>query len=239
MVRVRNKGYWGVLLGPKTVVAVILLAIIISVVSRIFGAVFTQSVRTPKEGNGRLTLLSTTTESDGISQPGLNEPEIKAEPAQPRPAPLEVRTGATAAAFGGLLLTGAPRASINEHRVSSIPLDNSGENPGQSDEWQTVRMRVTAYCPCERCCGEYADGITACGHEIRPGDAFAAADRTYSFGTEMVVAGYNNGEPIRVLDRGGAIRGNRLDVFFHSHEAALQWGVKYVDVKVRQDSQTQ
>lgn len=102
-----------------------------------------------------------------------------------------------------------------------------------SGEWQTVRMRVTAYCPCERCCGEYADGVTACGHRIQAGDSFAAADRRYPFGTEMVVAGYNNGESIRVLDRGGAIRGNRLDLFFHSHEEALQWGVRHLDVRVR------
>jgi len=102
----------------------------------------------------------------------------------------------------------------------------------QSDEWQTVRMRVTAYCPCEKCCGEYSDGVTACGHVIKPGEVFAAADRQYPFGTEMVVAGYNNDQPIKVLDRGGAIRGDRLDLFFHTHEEALQWGVKYVDVKV-------
>ena len=202
--RVRNKGIWGVLLGPKTVVAVILLAVIISVVSRIFGVVFPQP-------NGRLTLLSAiTTESDGISQPGLDESGIKAGPAQPRPS-----------------------------SKPSNALDKSEQNPVQSDEWQTVRMRVTAYCACESCCGEYADGITACGHEIGEGDAFAAADGRYSFGTEMVVAGYNNGEPIKVLDRGGAIRGDRLDLFFHTHEAALQWGVKYVDVEVRRGSETQ
>ncbi len=106
------------------------------------------------------------------------------------------------------------------------------DSPLQPDEWQTVRMRVTAYCPCEKCCGEYSDGVTACGHRICPGDAFAAADRQYPFGAEMIVAGYNNDQPIKVLDRGGAIRENRLDVFFHSHEEALQWGVKYIDVKV-------
>lgn len=206
MTRVRNRVYWGVFVGPKVFIAVILLAIIISVVSRISGAVFTQSVRTPKEANSRLTLLSTTTtESDGISQPVLNEPEIKVEPEQ-----------------------GTPDNTPNN------PLENSEQNPKQAEEWQTVQMRVTAYCACESCCGEYADGITACGHKIGPGDTFAAADRRYSFGTELVVAGYNNGEPIKVLDRGGAIRGNRLDLFFHTHEAALQWGVKYVDVKVRQ-----
>ena len=101
------------------------------------------------------------------------------------------------------------------------------------DGWQTVRMRVTAYCPCSKCCGEYADGITANGHRIRPGDTFAAADRRYSFGTEMLIPGYNNSAPVEVLDRGGAIKGNRLDVFFATHQEALQWGVQYLDVQVR------
>ena len=118
-------------------------------------------------------------------------------------------------------------------------LDNSEPIPEQSGQWQTVRMRVTAYCPCEKCCGEYSNGQTACGHKIRPGDVFVAADKKYSFGTEMLVAGYNNAEPVKVLDRGGAIRGNRLDVFFTSHEEALKWGVKYLDVKVCRSGQTQ
>jgi 3D (Asp-Asp-Asp) domain-containing protein len=94
-------------------------------------------------------------------------------------------------------------------------------------------MRVTAYCPCRRCCGRYADGITACGHKIQPGDCFVAADKRFPFGTEITVPGYNSGSRVKVLDRGGAIRGNRLDVFFNSHSKALKWGVKYLDVKVR------
>lgn len=103
----------------------------------------------------------------------------------------------------------------------------------QVAEWQTIRMRVTAYCPCPKCCGQYSDGITANGHRIRPGDTFVAADRRYSFGTEMIIPGYSNGQPVKVLDRGGAIRGDKLDAFFHTHQEALQWGVKYLDVKVR------
>lgn len=105
--------------------------------------------------------------------------------------------------------------------------DASGE-----PKWHTVRMRVTAYCPCAKCCGEWSDGVTATGHKIFQGDRFAAADRRYAFGTEMVIAGYNNGEVVRVLDRGGAIKGDRLDVFFNTHEEALQWGVQYIDVKI-------
>ncbi len=94
-------------------------------------------------------------------------------------------------------------------------------------------MRVTAYCPCPKCCGEYSDGVTACGYEIQPGDTFVAADRRYSFGTEMLIPGYSNSRAVKVLDRGGAIKGNRLDVFFATHQEALDWGVKYLEVSVR------
>lgn len=103
----------------------------------------------------------------------------------------------------------------------------------QPEEWESIRMRVTAYCPCPKCCGQYSDGVTACGHKIRPGDTFVAADRRYSFGTEMLIPGYSNSQTVKVLDRGGAIKGNRLDVFFATHEEALKWGVKYLEVNVR------
>ncbi|MBW8034254.1 MAG: hypothetical protein FVQ79_00890 [Planctomycetes bacterium] len=107
------------------------------------------------------------------------------------------------------------------------------EDAGGEPRWHTVHMRVTAYCPCAKCCGEWSDGVTATGHKIFQGDRFAAADRRYAFGTEMVITGYNNGEIVKVLDRGGAIKGDRLDVFFNTHEEALQWGVQYIDVKIR------
>jgi 3D (Asp-Asp-Asp) domain-containing protein len=131
-----------------------------------------------------------------------------------------------------MLLSATTKADVTRPANLNPSETEAADEP--SDQWQTVRMRVTAYCACKECCGKYADGITACGHKIRRGDAFVAADRKYSFGTEMIVPGYNNGKPIKVLDRGGAIRGNKLDVFFNSHKEAMQWGVKYIDVLVKQ-----
>ena len=128
----------------------------------------------------------------------------------------------------------------NAANSAAIPMPSKLEeeqktetNSEPSDEWRTVRMRVTGYCPCSKCCGEFADGITANGHKIRPGDTFVAADKRYSFGTEMVIEGYSNSQTVKVLDRGGAIRGNKLDAFFHTHQEALEWGVRHIDVKVR------
>ncbi|MDD5327461.1 MAG: 3D domain-containing protein [Phycisphaerae bacterium] len=94
-----------------------------------------------------------------------------------------------------------------------------------------MRTKVTAYCPCEKCCGKYADGITASGHKIQKGDKFCAAPANIPFCTMLIIPGYNNNEPVPVLDRGGSITEGRLDVFFDEHDEALQWGVQYLEIK--------
>ena len=120
--------------------------------------------------------------------------------------------------------------------ITTVDQDNSYYQFGGRghDGWKTVRMRVTAYCPCSKCCGKHSDGVTASAHRIRRGDTFVAADNKYAFNTRFIVPGYNKSKPVEVLDRGGAIKGNRLDVFFNSHEEAREWGLKYLDVKFRQ-----
>jgi 3D (Asp-Asp-Asp) domain-containing protein len=94
---------------------------------------------------------------------------------------------------------------------------------------ETRNMRVTAYCPYECCCGKWADGVTASGTlAVGP---LVAAPPNIPFGTQLIIAGYADGRVVRVWDRGGAIKGNRLDVLFLTHEDAREWGVRYVDVQ--------
>lgn len=97
-----------------------------------------------------------------------------------------------------------------------------------------VWMKVTAYCACKKCCGPHANGITASGRRVSFDDGkFVAADTSrLPFGTKLSIPGYHHGEVVEVIDRGGAIRGNHLDVFFPSHERAMQWGVKWLPVTV-------
>ena len=88
---------------------------------------------------------------------------------------------------------------------------------------------VSAYCPKACCCGRFANGITASGHKIQKGDKFVAAPKEYPFGTMIDIPGYGE---VPVLDRGGAIKGVKLDIYFDTHEQALQWGRQYLKVKI-------
>jgi 3D (Asp-Asp-Asp) domain-containing protein len=106
----------------------------------------------------------------------------------------------------------------------------------------TRQMSVTAYCSCGQCCGWTRDwlgrpvektsgrpkrvGQTASGTQATHGTV--AAPRDIPFGTIVYVEGYGFG---RVEDRGGAIRGDRLDLWFRSHRQALQWGRQKVRVQ--------
>ncbi len=99
---------------------------------------------------------------------------------------------------------------------------------------RTIEMEVTAYSPDERSCGEWADGITASGHSVETdGGRLVAADTdVLPFGAIVTVPGYHDETPVRVLDRGGAIRGKRLDLLMPTHEQALQWGRQTVEITV-------
>jgi 3D (Asp-Asp-Asp) domain-containing protein len=98
---------------------------------------------------------------------------------------------------------------------------------------RVIMMEVTAYCACPKCCGPNARGITASGKLINyNGGKFVAADTTVlPFGTKLMIPGYD-GTPVEVIDRGGAIKGNKLDVFFPTHEAARKWGRQHVAVTI-------
>ena len=86
--------------------------------------------------------------------------------------------------------------------------------------------RITAYCPCKVCCGRFADGITASGAPAK--GKLIAAPKEIPFGTWINIEGYGWAE---VLDRGGSIKGKRLDLLFPTHQEALNWGVQYLEIE--------
>jgi len=63
-----------------------------------------------------------------------------------------------------------------------------------------------------------------------PQDGTLAADTNYyPFGTRFYIPGYGYGV---VEDRGSAIQGKHIDLFFKSHNKALDWGNRNMEVKV-------
>ena len=93
---------------------------------------------------------------------------------------------------------------------------------------ETKILKITAYCPCSKCCGKQT-GITASGTRATAGRTVAASSQ-YSFGTKLLI----NGKVYTVVDRGGAIKGNKIDIYMNTHAEALAWGVKYLPVQVAQ-----
>lgn len=86
---------------------------------------------------------------------------------------------------------------------------------------------VTAYCSCKKCCGK-TDGITASGVKAVEGVTIAADTSRLPFGTQVEI----DGTVYTVQDRGGAIKGNKIDIYFSSHEKALAYGCQTKKVKI-------
>lgn len=72
------------------------------------------------------------------------------------------------------------------------------------------------------------DGVTATGTIPRIGIC-AVDPQVIPLGTELWVPGYGWA---RAEDTGGAIRGAKIDLFFPTRDAALQWGRRTVQVRV-------
>ena len=87
-------------------------------------------------------------------------------------------------------------------------------------------FKLTAYCACSKCCGKWAGTPTASGVMPKANRTIAVDTSVIPFGTKVII----NGRTYVAEDTGSAIKGNRIDVYFDNHEAALQFGVKYADV---------
>lgn len=104
------------------------------------------------------------------------------------------------------------------------------------EEWTSLgEFKITAYCSCRSCCGVWADnrpnGIvyTASGEKAEAGKTIAVDTDVIPFGTEVRI-----GDTIYTAqDTGSAVKGNVIDIYFGSHEEAVNHGVKYMEIEVR------
>lgn len=97
------------------------------------------------------------------------------------------------------------------------------------------KWRITAYCSCEKCCGEWAknrpNGIVvgAAGVELKAGVSVASP---LPLGTRVYIEGI--GEYV-VQDRTASWVAEKynneiIDIYFDNHEAACDFGLQYLDI---------
>ena len=126
--------------------------------------------------------------------------------------------------------------------VPSLSKDDSKVE--ETLEGKTYLVEATAYCPCFSCCGKHEGddgyGITASGYNVFSCEKnIIAADtdvlsfgtevklyRTLPFGDEEFIGTYT------VEDQGGGIKGERIDIFYFSHEEALNFGRNQLRLEV-------
>lgn len=139
--------------------------------------------------------------------------------------------------LGLIVLTGCFVRDLRWHPV----------RPERGTPSREVTLLTTGYCDCRECCGWERNwygrpviasgpnkgkpkkvGYTASGSRAKPG-TIAADTRLFPFGTIMYIPGYGYGI---VEDRGSAIQGYHIDLFFRSHRSAEGWGAVRKKVKV-------
>ena len=126
------------------------------------------------------------------------------------------------------------RGRINGNREEIEQLEIELEQ--KKSVGRTITVKVTGYCPCSYCCGEWAylnPGITASGTVAKYGTI--AAPPSIPFGTKMKIEGY--GDMIfTVEDTGSAVVYDNgiyvIDMWMPTHEQAYAVGNSIVQATI-------
>ena len=140
----------------------------------------------------------------------------------------------------------APDATIEQDQLTAVipdvtlePVETPlVEEPAEPGPVLLGSFRVTAYCSCEKCCGEWAknrpNGIVygAAGVELKAGVSCASP---LPLGTVVEVEGLGEyivqDRPAQwVIDKYGE---NQIDIYFDNHEAASAFGLKQLNVYLK------
>lgn len=98
----------------------------------------------------------------------------------------------------------------------------------QSEAPKEITVKATAYtADCEGCSGITATGVNL---KANPNDKVIAVDPSViPLGSKVYIEGYGEAT---AADTGGAIKGNRIDVYMQNESDALQFGAKELTVKI-------
>lgn len=120
-----------------------------------------------------------------------------------------------------------PPTPINEVVTATMPDAMMVERVGEPhEEWESLgTWLLTAYCPLECCNGKGRAWKTASGAKMVIGDTVAV--NSLPFGTKIRI-----GDHIYTVTDRGNLKKHQVDMLHASHQAALDFGMKYAEVWV-------
>lgn len=117
----------------------------------------------------------------------------------------------------------------NNELMAQKALEEQKRKEEESRRISLGTFKLTAYCPCSKCCGKWANGITATGTTAKANHTIAVDPRVIPYGSVVCIEGYGT---YVAEDCGGAIKGNRIDIFYNTHSEALNSGVTATNPEV-------
>lgn len=89
-------------------------------------------------------------------------------------------------------------------------------------------FQSTSYCACSICTGSGGVGITASGTQVTANRTIAVDPNVIPLGSKVLI----DGKQYIAEDTGSAVKGNIVDIFMESHQDALNWGRRNVNIKI-------
>jgi 3D (Asp-Asp-Asp) domain-containing protein len=116
-----------------------------------------------------------------------------------------------------------------EEELSEVEVDYYYEFAYSKDWPAFEEFEATAYCACPKCCGKWADGITASGTKATVKRTIAVDSNLIPLGSKVEIEGLGT---YIAEDTGNAIKGKIIDIYFDTHEEALKFGRQKVNIRI-------
>ena len=126
--------------------------------------------------------------------------------------------GSSSSSSSGSSKSSSSSSGSSKKAVSTKLSSNKGKSLGT--------FTTTGYCNCSICAGAYAGRATSSGVMPKANHTIAADPSVLPIGTRVII----NGQEYKVEDTGSGVSGNKIDIYYDNHDAAMAHGNKKVEV---------
>lgn len=159
---------------------------------------------------------------------------------KPRFYIMAVTTGLLITGFSIMHIDAACSEKLESGEIIKPAYAQEIVEPEEPEEPELVSLgeyKITHYCSCQQCCGVWAENRpvdengqeivkTASGARAEVGKTIAVDPAVIPLGSTVII----DGQEYIAQDTGGAIQGNRIDIYCSSHQEAWDKGTFTTEV---------